>query len=280
MRLELQYGQQIQKILIQSDNKYCMGDPFRRYSTISSFFFFHLLPMQHLKCCWACQSFADTLVPAPLRWALARGAPASSSLPPAPPPPLLALSCSLAPQGTEVAHPPLLGPFLPPPVAPPLLLLALQLALQMVPSPSLPLALLPAPSHRLHSRYFSFLANCSCCGAGHRLSGCCCCSCQQLLLLEKAAAADSAVNCCFYRWCCSCRGLLLLPRAATSADGCFSCRRLLLLWLLFQKKWLIFYLTCRQIRKRCTRCWGQTLPRSPSPTSRNECQTKRVLNDV
>ena len=43
MRLELQYGQQI---LIQSDNKYCTGDPFSRYSTNTSFFF-HSLPMQH-----------------------------------------------------------------------------------------------------------------------------------------------------------------------------------------------------------------------------------------
>jgi hypothetical protein len=39
-------------------------------------------------------------------------------------------------------------------VAPPPPLLALQLALQMVPSPSLPLALLPAPSHRLQALLF------------------------------------------------------------------------------------------------------------------------------
>ncbi len=96
------------------------GDPFLKYSTISSFFF-HVLPMLHLKCCWVCLSFADTLAPAPLRLVMERGAPASSTLPPAP---LLASSCSLAPRA-EVAHPPLQAP-------------SLLLAPQLAPSPSPP----------------------------------------------------------------------------------------------------------------------------------------------
>ncbi len=87
----------------------------------------------------------------------------------APPPPLPATSCSLAPR-TEVAHPPLLPPSLPPLVAPSLLLApshslpppvspSLLLALQLAPSPSHPLVLLPALSPRLPALLFFRMAS-------------------------------------------------------------------------------------------------------------------------
>ncbi len=245
-----------------------MGDLFRRYSTISSFFF-HILPMQHLRCYWACQSFADTLAPAPLHLALARGAPASSSLSPAPPPPLLALSCSLhgssghrsssssssesfsssscdsssssasSSAGTSD------GSF----------------SFSSSGSSSCAFSLSPSSSLSSDAQLISSSGRA---GSGLRrhsaASGPLLRARVEALALAllsiaatlafwriaavaaaavaepataspatKAAAADPAANCCFYCWCCSCRGLLLLPRAATSADGCFSCRRLLLL---------------------------------------------------